>query len=271
MIIMVNELPEWAQYGATELKRLYNQHLARALVVSVVLHLVVILLFVVNAGDDTESGVPKQLTPLLPLDSTRAIPVMLSPDTKEGGGGAPDVKGPVGPAQKGHPDAVPDRSHSQPDPKRSVDIKAPNKINPVDHATKPPHVAGDPNDTTKGPRNVTGTRGQNPNGTGTNPAAGSGGTGIGYGNGGGIGGRGWIVAPRSIIRPPDGATTGSVTLRYSVMPNGDITGVTPVKRGDPSLVAAATAALRRCKRRPLSSDVPQEVQSTTITFNFKLD
>ncbi len=268
---MVNELPEWAQYGAAELKRLHNLHLARALAISVVLHAIVIAFFIWGAGNDPSSGAHPQLSPLPPLDSTRAIPVMLSPDTKEGGGGAPDVKGPVGPAQKGHPDAVPDRSHAQPDPKRSVDIKAPNKIRLVDHQTKPPHVAGDPNDTTKGPRNVTGTRGQNPNGTGTSPAAGSGGTGIGYGNGGGIGGRGWVVAPRSVIRPPDGATTGSVTLRYSVMPNGDITGVTPVKRGDPALVAAATSALRRCKRRPLASNVPQEVQSTTITFNFKLD
>src|SRR5690606_19493802 len=111
------------------------------------------------------------------------------------------------------------------------------------------------------------TKGQNMKATGDKPAGGSGGVGVGFASG--FGSRGWVVPPRAKF--PDGVNaTGTVVLRFTVLPNGDITGVSAVKRTNEALVNAAIAGLRRAKARPLPADAPQVPQQATIPFIFEL-
>jgi TonB family protein len=85
-----------------------------------------------------------------------------------------------------------------------------------------------------------------------------------------MGTRGWIVRPSA--KYPEGSTaTGNVVLRFSVMPNGDVTNITPIKRADAALVNAAVAGLRRARARALPDEAPQAPQTATITYTFRLD
>jgi TonB family protein len=256
------------RYGAVELKRVYNRNLLIALGISVALHGAIIGYYLFG-GDDTEPSTPKiVLDDLRRPDTNWSIPVTLT--KPQGGGGSPDVDKPLGRASKGAPNATPDRTHDNVDKDRSVIIRNPDKIRPVDKEPAPVKVAGNTRDTSAR-SNAIGTNGQNPNGVGNKPAGGSGGPGIGVGVGAatGLGSRGWVVRPHASY--PGGLNaTGTVMLRFTVLPNGDITNITPVKRADQALVNAAIAGLRRAKARPLPDNVPQIAQIATIPFTFEL-
>ncbi len=259
---------ERTTYGAVDLKRLYNKHLGAALATSVVLHVLVILLFV--DGSETEERPTRTLRlPDLPRVDTTWTEIRMAPPVKYSGtegGGSPESNEPVGHSSKGRPDATPDRSHDRPDPNRNTIVKNPDRVHLVRNEPKPPHVAGDTRDTAK-VTNTSGTNGQNVRGSGDKPAGGGGGVGVGFGV---IGSRGWVVKPRASY--PSGSTaTGTVTLRFTVLPNGDITNITPVKRADNELVSAAVSGLRRAKARPLPDGVDQISQTYVIPFKFGLE
>ena len=258
------------RFGAADLKGAYNRNLAIAFLISVGLHLTILgFVLLTESEDDNPGTIVLNPVPNPRSDTNWSLPISLAEPKKydEGaGGGSPDVDAPVGPAQKGRPGATPDRSHDRVDKTRSTIVKNPDKVRPVAKEPKPADVAGDTRDTSR-KTNVVGTDGQNPNGTGTRPAGGSGGVGIGFANG--MAGRGWVVRPRASY-PSGSNNTGTVVLRFTVMPNGDITNITPVKRADESLVKAAISGLRRAKARPLPDGVPQVPQQGTIPFTFEL-
>jgi TonB family protein len=259
-------------YGAVELKRNFNRNLLIGLGISLLLHGIVIGYILLS--DDRQAQVP--MITLAPLpdprpDTTHYFVVMgesnplkkkLGPD----GGGEPDADAPIGRTQKGDKDAVPDHTRDHLDKTRSVEYKNPTNVRPTLKDPKQPNLAGDTHDTS---RNVgaTGTRGQNPNGTADNPGRGSGGVGIGFADG--MGGRGWLVKPHATY-PAGLNSTGVVKLRFTVLPNGNITNIIPVKSADAALVRAAIAGLQRAKARPLPSDAPQVAQVAVIPFNFEL-
>lgn len=257
-----------ADYGAADLKRLYNKHLAVAFATSVILHALVALPFIDQSEPDQD--LPRRLRlPDLPRVDTTWTEITVAPPVKNTGhegGGSPESNEPVGHASKGRPDVTPDRSHDRPDPNRNTIVKNPDRIHVVKNEPKPPHVAGNTRDTSK-PSNTVGSSGQNTHGVGDRPAGGSGGVGVGFGV---IGSRGWLVKPRASY--PSGSTaTGTVTLRFTVLPNGDITNITPVKRADHDLVNAAVSGLRRAKARPLPDGVDQIAQTYVIPFKFGLE
>lgn len=265
----MNEQPNRSLSHGAELKRNYNRFLGFAFLLSVAFHMaIVVLLPWLNEGAGGPVAIKLPEIPR-PRDTIMMEIRIAADDSKPGmqGGGAQDAKEPPGKAQKGSPEATPDRTHDRPDPRRNVDVKNPDRIRPVERTEKP-EVAGDRRDTSKASA-VNGTRGQNPNGTGDRPAGGSGGLGVGVGSASGMGGRGWLVRPRATY-PGGTNATGTVKLRFTVLPNGDITNITPVKRADQSLVNAAMAGLRRAKARPLPDDVPQVAQTAVIPFTFEL-
>ncbi len=266
----MEHLQEQSGYGAAELKRSYNRHLAIAFGISVAFHAFVIGYFLLGEPDTSREHVRLAELPRPKVDTTFLAIRLADNPGKQGaeGGGAPDSDKPLGRAQRGHPNAVPDHSHDRPDPKRNVDIKNPDRIKPVAKPTTPPALAGDRRDTSKSSV-ATGTRGQNVEGTGDRPAGGGGGLSVGVGGASGMGSRGWEVRPRATY-PGSSNVTGTVVLRFTVMPNGAVTNITPVKRADPALVAAAIAGLRRAKARPLPDDVPQVAQQAQIPFTFQL-
>lgn len=259
-------------YGAAELKNYYQRHLTIGLVASLALHALVIGIYLL--GDDPETpSHPAQIT-LAQLERPRTdtlISITIAPappDKKVGhdGGGSPEVKLPPGKASKGHQQARPDKTHNTPDKTRSVNLDVANKMKPVLKEPKRQTVAGNTRDTSRS-TGITGTQGQNMKGTGDKPAGGTGGVGVGVATG--FGSRGWVVPPRAKF--PDGiSATGKVVLRFTVLPNGDITAVSAVKRTNDALVNAAIAGLRRAKARPLPADAPQVPQQATIPFTFEL-
>jgi|GEM_PF-191321 len=258
-------------YGAIELKRVYNRNLLKALGISVALHAVIIG-FYAFGGDETATRDKIVLNdlPAPRSDTNWSIPVTLS--QPQGGGGAPDVDEPIGRSSKGHQQATPDKTHDTPDKNRSVIVKNPDKIRLVEKEPAPVKVAGNTRDTSR-QTNVVGTKGQNMSGVGDKPAGGSGGPGVGVGVGSaeGMGTRGWQIRPRATY-PGGVSASGTVTvkLRFTVLPNGDVTNITPVKRADQELVNAAIAGLRRAKAKPLQDKDPQIAQTATILFTFEL-
>ena len=257
------------RYGAVELKRVYNKNLLIALGISVALHGAVIGYYL--AGTDKTVLPPKIALDDLPAprsDTNWSVPVTLT--KPQGGGGSPDVDKPLGRASKGAPNATPDRTKDNVDKSRSVIINNPDKIRPVEKEPTPPKVAGNTRDTSA-KSNVIGANGQNPNGVGDKPTGGKGGPGIGVGVGAatGLGNRGWVVRPHASY-PKGLNATGTVTLRFTVMPNGDIVNITPIKRADEALVKAAMDGLRRAKALPLPRDAPQITQVAAIPFTFEL-
>ncbi len=263
---MLSDYPEWARYGAVELKRLYSRNLGRGMAISLALHGAIIAILLLNNGPDDRERTRDHLG-VLPTprgDTLRSIPILLS--IKDGGGGSPTVKAPPGPAVKGHPQAVPEKGARRDDPSRSTRVKAPTKVNPVDREKPSTSVVSSDSGRRDAP--VAGTAGDRPDGRGTAPAGGSGGAGVGYANG--VGARGWASRPRANY--PDGSNVeGTVVLRFTVMPNGDIVNISVVKRANQALVNAALASLRRARFRSLPEGAPQEPASGTIPFYFKLE
>lgn len=204
-----------------------------------------------------------------------------------GGGGAPGVDAPEGPSMRGEPAATaapsPSQSVKEPPVKAPVSRStSPEKIAvPRPEETKPstPTSATGASDRTKPSESSggSGTAGQDASGTGDKPASGAGGPGVGRGSGGGVGlgingmgSRGWIVRPSA--RYPSGTNaSATIVLKFTVMPDGSVTGITPIKRGDPALLNAAMAGLRRARARALPEEGPQTPQSATITYTFRVE
>lgn len=263
---MLVNYPEWARYGAAELKRRYGRNLGIALATSVLIHGIIIAFLFLSAGEHHSRTPTGQLIdlPIPRSDSLRPIQFILS--ANEGGGGSPIVKAPLGPAVKGHPHAVPEQGPQRDDPKRSVRFKTATKMRPSKEETKPSAIASSDSGQQSAP--VNGTAGDRPDGRGVTPASGGGGVGIGSASG--LGGRGWVTRPRP--RYPHGANVeGTVVLRFTVMPNGDIVNISTIKLADPALVNSAVSALRRSRARPLPLDAPQVAVTGTIPIHFKLD
>jgi len=263
---MLSEYPEWARYGGVELKRRYGRNLGVGLVVSLTIHgAIIALLFLADTSIDSGQRATRLTDLRAPrADTLHSIPIILA--RHEGGGGSPNVKAPPGPAVKGHPQAVPEKGPHRVDPKRSVRVVVPPRPRPVDKEKPPGEVAR--SDSGRHDAPIAGTSGDRPDGRGTTPAGGSGGAGVGYASG--IGSRGWAARPRANY-PRGSNLEGTVVLRFTVMPNGDIVNVSAVKRADPALVNAAVSALRRARFRPLPMESPQVAVTGTIPFHFRLD
>jgi TonB family protein len=111
---------------------------------------------------------------------------------------------------------------------------------------------------------------------------GSGG-GTGGGSGGGIGGgQGYSIdwggnGSRRLLsgrlpRYPEGTDKQmTVTLRFSVLPDGTVEAIMPTRKTDELLERAAITALRTWRFDPLPSQIAQEAQFGKVTFNFKLE
>jgi TonB family protein len=259
-------------YGSVELKKSYNRNLLIGMGISLLLHGLVIGFYVISGQKEAP---PRDLTLAMMPDprkpDTAWYTIMGDPNPakkKPGpdGGGEPDADAPIGRTQKGDKNAVPDHTRDHVDKTRSVDYKNPGNVKPALKDPKPPSLAGDTRDTSKNV-GITGTRGQSPNGTADKPGRGSGGVGVGFASG--MGGRGWVVKPRASY-PAGLNSEGVVQLRFTVLPNGMITNIVPVKRADAALVRAAISGLQRAKARPLPSDAPQVAQVATIPFSFEL-
>ena len=219
-------------------------------------------------------------------------PEELTEITWGGSGGSPEVQAPEAPAMRGTPQPVPrpvekSRPKAEPEKIKAPQTKSPSaeKIPATSKEPKRPAQPSTPNTTqandpprtpstpsTEGPKtpanNTNAPPGQQANGTGDRPAGGSGSKSSGY-SVSGLGSRGMVVGPGA--RYPQGSSaTGTVTLRFTVLPNGSITSITPVKRADQALVNAAMAGLRKAKFRPLPENAPQAPQTGTITYRFEL-
>lgn len=203
-----------------------------------------------------------------------------------GSGGLPGVDAPIGPTPKGEPDASPRQPTPNTAPRKEPEkIKTPvtkspstEKIPATEEKPEEPKKpssstdtpARDPADNSNSsdkPSN-NGSQVGRPDGTGDRPAGGSGGATSGY-SVGGLGSR--RMTRGAGARYPEGSNSqGTVVLRFTVLPNGSITNITPVKRADAALVNAAMAGLRKAKFAPLPDNAPQESQSGTITYRFEL-
>jgi TonB family protein len=260
----------------------YNRNLAWALAISVGLHLLLIAMYALStSGDDAK---PRYQPPsLAALDSilmdTNAIRISLEPITivdPGGGGGDPLLDKPVGKSKAGDPNAQPKYTPEKPnnDKSKVFEPKAPN-AKPVDKPRDDRPVATTDRDTAKGPSSGAGLKGQHADGKGTADAGGSGGRGEGHGrgdgvgNGSGVAARGWARKPSS--RPFDGMEAeGSVTLKFTVMPNGAITAISPVRTAHPSLLRVAIERLKAAKVNPIPPGAPQKTVPSQYTFNFKM-
>jgi outer membrane biosynthesis protein TonB len=264
----------------------YNRNLAWAFAISLGVHVLIIGLYALShLGDDRVA--PTVVPPLGSLDSlivdTNFIAIDMRQVTviKEGGGGGdPALDAPVGKSKAGDPDAQPKYVPEKPKstkPEKVFDQKSPTKVKPVDKPKNDDRpVATTDRDTAKGPSSGIGHKGQHADGKGTENAGGSGGrgvgngVGIGVGDGSGLGSRGWIRRPRG-GRSANLEASGRVVLSCTVMPNGDITNITPVKKAHPSLVADAVRRLSAAKARPLPDDAPQAPVKIQIPFTYDFD
>ncbi len=207
-----------------------------------------------------------------------------------GSGGSPEVDAPAGPTMRGTPAPAPrpaERPQPRPEPEK---IKTPKAISPSpekipapakEPVKRPSAPAVQPStETPKAPQTPSTPSNERPSnqpsgpaggeidGTGKRPAGGGGGKSSGYSLSG-LGTRKMIVGAGA--RYPEGSSaTGTVTLRFTVMPNGTITQITAVKRAAPELVNAALAGLRKAKFSPLPPTALQESQPGTITYRFEL-
>lgn len=259
---------------------IYGRNFALAFIVSLAIHALVIGMYAISIAGD---AVVRPSTPiaLASLDSLTADTSFIAIDMRQvqviqpgGGGGAPDSDEPVGTAKKGDPHARPKYVAKKPPQKGSdFEPKTPTSIRTVEKPRADRRVATTDRDTAKGPTSGFGEKGQHLDGTGTKDAGGSGGTGIGHGvglgvgDGEGLGGRGWIRRPSSRA-PKDLPGAGTVRLAFTVLPNGDITNIQPIKRASPALVDLAVARIRAAKVRPLPEDAPQVPVKSAITFTF---
>lgn len=257
-------------YGAPELRAYYHRNLARGLAAaSLVLFLAIGWFWLTHDENEHTAITPDQLADLNRQDTNARMVILGTVRLQQkGGGGAPNTQAPPGLAQRGHPDAVPDHTHNRPDPTRSVQSTTASRIRPVENTAKR-DVAGNTRDTNAN-RGVTGTPGQATDGHGTVPASGAGGPGVGNSAGlPGVEARGWLRPPQRNY-PAESGATGKVTLRFTVMPNGSLVNIRPVKSADPALTQAAIRNLQRAMMRPLGSNMPQIPQQGSLNFNFGL-
>ncbi len=205
--------------------------------------------------------------------------------TWEGGGGAPGVDAPADRAMRGQPNTQTQPVQQQQPEAQPRDIKTPETRSSSEETipatqdepqrqpqqqTPQQQTTEKQNEPRENPRDDQ-PAGQNPEGTGTKLAGGSGGAGVGFSVGSEFGTRGWVIPPKSTISYPQGSNMeGVVVLRFTVLPNGDIVNIVPVKRPGTALVNAAIAGMRRTKARSLPSNAEQRSVTTTITINFTL-
>lgn len=212
-----------------------------------------------------------------------------------GGGGAPGFTGEEGPAMRGVPsqDPQPSAQSAESTPSQQRAEQTPRTINSPrtsthstervrtqrDEPTRSPSSSpsnpqpsstpsGTPSEAPRPSEAPSG--GQNPEGTGDRPASGSGGggqgTGAGVGIGGGVGSRGWIRKPSASASGLE--ASGTVSLRFTVLPDGSISNIVPLSRPHPGLVSRAIAGMSGARARPLPEDAPQVSETYTINFNF---
>lgn len=260
----------------------YNRNLAIAFAIAVALHAAIVGLYVLSTiGDEpvVRRAIPT-LGSLIP--DTSFIPIDMREVTviKEGGGGG-DVtsKEGVGKAKAGDPYAAPKYVAEKPKSDKTAkvfDPKAPTKIKPVDKPNVDDRpVATTDRDTSRVASSGAGEKGQHADGKGTTNAGGSGGlgvgngVGIGVGDGSGMGGRGWIRRPKG-GRSANLAASGRVVLQFTVMPDGEITNIRPIKKAHASLVDDAIRRLSAAKARPLPEDQPQKPVTVSIPFNYDI-
>lgn len=267
-------------HGGGGLRWVYNRHLAQGLAVSVLAHVVLIgsyVLFGSAPDGGMTSGVRLPSLPVPQYDTTM-IPMRLTKLNVRsgGGGGSPEVDKPLGAAKKGLRDAAPKLDEKAPSKEGRAVSKNPTKITVAKEPKNDPVPTTSRRDSANERSANYGRSGQHPDGTGEKLAGGSGGTGVGTGTGGGVGvgdgglgGRGWIRRPSA--KYPSGANaSGQVVLSFTVLPNGTVTNVVPVRKADPALVQAAIASLKSAKAQPLPEDVPQIPQSGKIPYTFSL-
>lgn len=65
--------------------------------------------------------------------------------------------------------------------------------------------------------------------------------------------------------------TATISMRITVDPQGRITAMTPVRKGNPALERAVRAALDRWRFNPLPRNAPQQAQTGTVTFRFVVE
>lgn len=258
----------------------YNRNFAWAFAISVGIHVLVIGLYWFARADDGEIP-PRRHIALASLDTLVRDTNFIAIDMRQvnvvnpgGGGGSPDSDEPVGKAKKGDPLAQPKYVADKPPTKGpDFDPKTPTRIKATDDPKNDRRVATTDRDTAKGPSSGSGEKGQHVDGKGTTNAGGSGGAGVGrgvglgVGDGEGLGGRGWIRRPSSKA-PSNLPGAGTVRLAFTVLPNGEITNIQPIKRASRELVELAVSRMRAAKVRPLPDDVPQVAVKSAITFTF---
>ncbi len=115
---------------------------------------------------------------------------------------------------------------------------------------------------------------------GSGPGSGGG---AGGGSGGGIGkGQGYSIdwggtGSRRLLsgrlpKYPEGTDKQmAVTLRFSVLPDGSVDAILPVRKTDELLESAAMSALRTWRFEPLPAQAAQITQTGKVTFQFKLE
>lgn len=108
-------------------------------------------------------------------------------------------------------------------------------------------------------------------------------SGSGTGEGGGIGARqgysiDWggvnsrkLLSGRVPVYPEGTDKEMPVVLRFSVLPDGSVTSIVPMKRSDELLESEAMSALRTWRFDPLPPQYEQQTQTGTVTFNFELE
>lgn len=200
-----------------------------------------------------------------------------------GSGGVPGVNAPEGPAPKGSPDATPQQQTQQPKQTSSAQPQQQTPRNPNNPALETPSeqqsttTPDQPADTEDPTDNNSDAQSSNTNddvqgrkdGTGSRPASGSGGKTSGSYSLEGFGTRGWLTPPGAV--PPDGTTEeGEVILSFTVLPNGEITAVRPIKNASRTLTNLAVRAIKNAKARALPSNAVQQPVVCRIKYTFRL-
>lgn len=199
-----------------------------------------------------------------------------------GSGGIPGVNAPEGPTPKGSPDAKSQQETQQTQQTSSAQPQQQTPRNPNNPALETPSeqqsstTQDQPSDTRE-PENTSDTRSNSnednlqgrEDGTGDKPAGGSGGKTSGSYSLDGFGTRGWIRSPRAV--PPEGTNQeGEVILSFTVLPNGEVTAVRPIKNASRALTDLAVRAIKNAKARALPANAVQESVTCRIKYTFRL-
>lgn len=257
------------RYGAPELQATYPRRLLIGATVSIALHMLVLAIFF----GFRDSPAMRSPFNAYQRPDTLSLPITLMDlGPAGGGGGSPDRTEPIGSAKKGSPDAT----LTLPKQAAALTPKQIGKVKLVADVKKK-ETGKAIRDTTKHTERAGGESGQHWKGIGDKSTSGSGGEGIGRGMGSGVGdfaaegmgGRGWTVRPTARY-PNNAEVSGSVKLRFTVLPDGSISTITPIRSPNKALLDAAIAGLRRARARALPATSPQIPQQATITYNFVL-